>query len=610
MHRTTLKVTGESGMGLASVGTIISKSLKRMNFYLHLDREYPSLIKGGHSHVQIDFGTEPIHCLSKEVDIVVALDRAGLLEYIETVKNGGIVIHGYERHHLIKDLKERAAKRNVQLIYLPARQIAYGFGGNELMTNMVLLGVLWRVLGFDPKQLKEEVTHRYGKKPDILKIDLQCLETGYNSEEAKSITAFQISLPKKPLKKILLDGNQAITLGAIHAGVRAYYAYPMSPASSILTHMSDWAKETGMVVKQGEDEITVAQMTIGSMAMGTRALAATSGGGYDLMTESVSLAAMIECPLVLIIAQRPGPATGLPTWTAQADLNLAIHSAHGEFARLVVAVSDPTSAFELIQHALNYAEEFQTPVIVLTEKVIAESQTLVDPFEQNTIPIKRGLVTDKKELAELVSSDRYKITPSGISKRWNPGSASTFYFANGDEHWEDGVLTENGEKCDQMIAKRLRKQQGIAKALPEPKVYGTKSGATLSFIGWGSSKGPVLDAIAHFKKQNIAVNYLHYEYMWPLKTKTLEKFYAENQNVHILEGNATGQLANLIEGQTHLKLSKRFLKWNGRPFFLEEVIDYVGKNATRPKTLRPLSRERSATGSLLVRRESRSQGKK
>jgi len=605
MHRTTLKVAGESGMGLASVGTVIAKTLKRMNFYLHSDREYPSLIKGGHSHVQIDFGTEPINCLSKEVDIVVALDRAGLLEYIETVKKGGIVIHGYERHHLIKDLNDRAKKRKVKLVYLPARQIAYSFGGNELMTNMVLLGVLWKILGFDLKQLKEEVTHRYGKKPDILKIDLLCVDHGYNSEEAKAITSFKIIPPKKTLKKILLDGNQAITLGAIHAGCRAYYAYPMSPASSILTHMANWAKETGMIVKQGEDEITVAQMTIGSMFMGTRALAATSGGGYDLMTESVSLAAMIECPLVLVLAQRPGPATGLPTWTAQADLNLAIHSAHGEFARAVIAVSDPTSAFELIQHAFNIAEEFQTPVLVLTEKVIAESQTLVDHFQQKTIPLKRGLVTDKKELEKLVASDRYKITPSGISKRWNPGSSPTFYFANGDEHWEDGVLTEEGEKCGQMIAKRLRKQQAIAKALPEPKIYGPKSGAALSFIGWGSSKGTVIDAMAHFKKQGIVVNYLHYEYMWPLKTKTLEKFCAENKNVHILEGNATGQLANLIEAETDLKLPKRFLKFNGRPFFLEEVIEYVGKNIN--KSRRDLSATNaSAVASLLVRRESRS----
>lgn len=575
--RTTLKVAGESGMGLASVGVIIAKTLKRMNFYLHSDREYPSLIKGGHSNVQIDFGTEPINCLSESSDIVIALDRAGLLEYIDHVKKGGIIIHGYERHHLIKDLEERAKKRNVKLVYLPARQIAYGFGGNELMTNMVLLGVLWRILGFDMVKLEEEVTHRYGKKPDILKIDLQCLETGYNSPEAKNITAFKIELPKKPLKKLLIDGNQAITLGAIHAGVRAYYAYPMSPASSILTHMSNWAKETGMVVKQGEDEITVAQMTIGSMLMGTRALAATSGGGYDLMTESISLAAMIECPLVIVLAQRPGPATGLPTWTAQADLNMAIHSAHGEFARLVIAVSDPTSAFELIQHALNYAEEFQTPVIVLTEKVVAESQTLVDPFAQNTIQIKRGLVTDKKELEKLVASDRYKITPSGVSKRWNPGTSESYYVANGDEHWEDGILTEEAGKCGDMMAKRLRKQQSITKALPEPKIYGVKSGASLSFIGWGSSKGPILDTIAHYKKQNIDVNYLHYEYMWPLKTKTLEKFCAENKNVHIIEGNATGQLAGLIEGQTLLRLPKRFLKFDGRPFFLEEVIEYVGK---------------------------------
>jgi|CXWL01.1.fsa_nt_gi 2-oxoglutarate ferredoxin oxidoreductase subunit alpha len=578
MKRTTLKIAGESGMGLASVGTIIAKTLKRMNFQVHLDREYPSLIKGGHSNMQIDFGAEPMHCLSNSTNIVVALDRAGLEEYLGTIKEGGILIHGYERHQLIKDLESRAKKRKVKLLYLPARQIAYSFGGNELMTNMVLLGLLWRVLGFDRKELEEEVKERYGKNPDILAKDLLCLDAGYKAEGLKNLVNFKIEKPRKKLNTILLDGNHAITLGAIHAGVRAYYAYPMSPSSSILTYMANWALETKMVVKQGEDEITVAQMTIGSMFAGTRALAATSGGGYDLMTESVSMAAMIECPLVIVIAQRPGPATGLPTWTAQADLNLAIHSAHGEFPRVVIAASDPLSCFETIQHAFNLAEVYQIPVLVLTEKVIAESQSTVAPFKQNTIPIQHGLVTDKKELAKLQRSDRYKITASGVSKRWNPGSSEAFYFANSDEHGEDGTLTEDSEPVARMQAKRMRKQEAVAKVIPEPKIFGPKK-ADISFIGWGSSKGAVIDAMEVLKEKGVSVNYLHYEFMWPFKDKTVRKFFKENKNVHLIEGNMTGQLGTIIEQHTGLKFKNKFLKYDGRPFFLEEVVEYATRHS-------------------------------
>lgn len=588
--RTTLKIAGESGMGLASVGSVIAKTLKKMNFFIHLDREYPSLIKGGHSNVQIDFGPEQINCLRQEADIVVALDRAGLEEYLGTIKEGGILIHGYERHALIKDLESRAKKRKVKLLYLPARQIAYSFGGNELMTNMVLLGLLWKVLGLSLEELKEEVRERYGKKPEILAIDLKCLDAGYQAEGIKNLVHFGIEKPlpaeargakegKKKLKTLLLDGNHAICLGAIHAGARAYYAYPMSPSSSILTYMANWGHDTGMLIKQGEDEITVAQMALGSMFAGTRALAATSGGGYDLMTETVSLAAMIESPLVIVVAQRPGPATGLPTWTAQGDLNLALYSSHGEFPRVVVAVSDPTSAFEQIQHAFNFAEVYQVPVIVLTEKVIAESQTMVAPFAQKKIPIKRGLVTSSAELQKLQRSDRYKITTSGISKRWNPGSSEAFYFANSDEHWADGTLTETGEQCGKMQEKRMKKHDAIAKEIPEPKIYGDKKKADISFVGWGSSKGTVLDAMKELKQKKISVNYLHYEYLWPFKDKTVRQFFKDNNNIHLIEGNYIGQLGNLIEQHTSLKFKHRYLKYNGRPFFLEEVVEYAKKNS-------------------------------
>lgn len=577
MNRTTLKVAGESGMGLLSVGRIVAKVLKGMGFYVHSDREYPSLIKGGHSNLQIDFGSKPIHSLSRDVDVVIALDRAGLLEYLDVVKKGGVLIHGYERHHLIKDLHIKAKKRGIKLLYLPAHSIARKLGGTDVMVNMVLLGLMWRVFGFDLKPLEAAIRKQFASKPILMKIDLKCVSTGYQANEIKKVPQYKIKVPKKAPKSLLLDGNMGIALGAIEAGVRTFFQYPMSPSSSILMYLANFSHQTKMVVKQSEDEITAAQQVIGAMFMGSRSFTTTSGGGYDLMTETVSLSGMTETPWVCVMCQRPGPATGLPTWTGQGDLNMVIHSSHGEFARLVMAASDPASCYELIQHAMNYAEEFQIPVILLSEKTICEAQTMVPVFNSK-IPIKRGLVTGKA-LEKVAPSDRFKITKSGVSLRWLPGSSKSGYYGNGDEHKEDGTLTEKGPECVAMYAKRMRKLDTLKKALPDPEVYGVKSAADISFIGWGSSKTAMLDAIEELNAKGVKVNYLHYEYLWPLREKAAEKFFKDNKKVHILEGNYMGQLASMIEDATSLKFKGRLLKYDGRPFFVEDITDYINRNS-------------------------------
>jgi len=401
---------------------------------------------------------------------------------------------------------------------------------------------------------------------------LKCAKLGYERTE----TFKTIELPKNKPKTAFMDGNYALALGAIHAGVRAYYAYPMSPSTHLLTHMANHAKEFGYVVKQAEDEITVANLALGSMHAGTRALCATSGGGFDLMTETVSLSGTIETPFVCCLFQRPGPATGLPTWTAQGDLNLAMHGGHGEFARMVIAASDPTDHFELIQHALNFAEEFQMPVILLSDKVSAEQYVSVPPLQQNTIPIKRGLVA-KQDLEKLKNTDRFEVTESGLSKRWLPGETEAYYFANGDEHDSEGILDEE-ETAGDMYAKRIRKLDFAANSVPEPKIYGENKNADISFVGWGSTKGPLLDAINDAKANGLRVNYLHYSFVSPLKTDTLNQFFADNKNVHLAEGNYTGQLGNLIEQQTQNRFKGRMLKWNGRPFFTEDLDKYIKEN--------------------------------
>ena len=570
MIRFRIKIVGESGSGLLSTGDILMQSLVRAGFHATSDREYPSLIKGGASCYTLNFSDENILSLSKEADVVIALDLQGLEAYHGELKTGGILLHGYERGRVIP-IANKVRKEGGQVHELKARELAHSVGGTVLMTNMVLLGYLWKLMGLPAEFLEDSVRHEFADKPKLLEIDLKCLEVGA-SQVPK--TEFQFELPKKGEAPFLMNAHQSLSLGAVHAGCRAYYAYPMSPSSNILTYMAEMAEETGMLVKQAEDEITVAQLAIGSMFMGTRALAATSGGGFDLMTESLSLVGMIENPFVLVIAQRPGPATGLPTWTAQGDLNLALYSGHGSFPRVVMAISDPDDAFSLIQHAFNLAEEFQVPVLVLSEKVVAETLFTLQKLEQNTIPIRRGLVTQAAELKTLQNADRYKITESGLSKRWLPGTAEAYYFANGDEHGEDGSLTEDADEARAMMEKRMRKEHLVQEALPDPQIYGPKAGADLSFVGWGSSKHAVLDAMKLLSDQGKNINYCHLSYLNPLKTELLKEFFANNQNIHLIEGNMEGQLGRLIEHALKVDFRGKFLKYDGRPFFLEDVLTY------------------------------------
>lgn len=629
-NRTVIKIAGESGMGIESTGMIVMKSLKNLGYNIYGEREFNSLIKGGRANIQINFSKDKVRSMSSKIDIGVAVDREGILDCLETLKDGGILIHGFERwDKVIKNLPKIAEEKKLKIVLIPAREVALVNGGNVVMTNVVLLGFLWKILGLELEGLKEQISHQFAKKPDLIPINFRCAQGGYDfdpSSELKFEINQEIATNSNEIgvepsvynpqtnpqnqKNIIIDGNSAIGLGAIQAGVRAYYAYPMSPATSILVYLAKVANQTGMLVKQLEDEITVAQATIGSMYAGTRALCGTSGGGYDLMTETVSLSGMIEVPWVCVISQRPGPATGLPTWTGQADLKLAINAGHGEFTRCVIACSDPDSCYQNIQHAMNIAEKFQIPVTLLTEANIAMSYTTVKPFEENIIPIQRNMSIEKSyfepaenldqnlkkvditqdyaqkhgfEIVEkLESSDRFRITENGISKRWIPTTSPSVYYANSDEHNEDGTITEDADISKAMISKRILKSKTLLAELPEPEIFGNQEKSQITLVGWGSTKNVILDVLEALENEEIYINYLHYEYLWPLRTQKFESLFVSNsdktQKVCLVEGNHEGQLGSLLENETHLKFNKKLLKWNGRPFCTEEIIEFVKAN--------------------------------
>ncbi|MBI5155813.1 2-oxoacid:acceptor oxidoreductase subunit alpha [Candidatus Peregrinibacteria bacterium] len=597
MSRIAIKITGAQGQGVNSVGEICAKGLKRAGYCIFGYREYMSVIKGGHSSYQLDVSNEEVRSTHELVDILVCFNHHGLELNVEEVRDGGVIIHQSPDWKWSTKQSAELKKKKIITIVLPTEEILRKLRAKPILGNMLITSVVWALLGQSADALRKLASEQFASKKDLLELNMQCIDEGFAFTK-KQAADVRVELPEHDdiwKDRMLLTGSEAMGLGAIHAGVRFYAGYPMTPSSPLLKFIADMQNKTGMVVKQAEDEITAAQMASGAMFMGTRALTATSGGGFDLMSETISLNAIIENPVVFVLAQRPGPATGLPTWTAQGDLLMAVSTAHGEFPRCVLSVSDAADCFELMPMAFNIAENFQIPVIVLTDKQIAEALYTQEKFDQSQTTFERGfLITEKKELAKLKATDRYDPEAEyGISKRWLPGAKAATYVAQGDEHNADGSVDETPENAKAQMEKRMKKGAVLAEATPEAMLYESDIGHRTSdkgnsepkldllIVGWGSTKGPILDVMESLSRspkssvRSPRIGYLHYTYLWPLKTEKLQKLAKKAKHVVLIEGNYQGQLGQLIRQDCGLNLERKILKYDGRPFFYDELLEAV-----------------------------------
>jgi len=562
-NRYSIKLGGESGQGINTLGVLLSKAIKSIGYNIFSYREYPSLIKGGVASYQIDFSNIYIASSSKVCNILTILDPEAVHEYIKSLTQGGILLYDDSEVVFTPDEQAWITQNSIHVIYLDSSKIALEAGGSAIMSNIVMTSFVWRLLGLRQEDLTIVVKEIFEcKGEDILNKNLACLNSGFNSSEFKEEYSQSIYIPKQDLEqnnnKKILTGNDAIALGAIASGVRAYYGYPMTPATSIFKYLGNTYKETGILIKQAESEITAVQMALGSMAMGTRALTATSGGGFDLMQETISCAGITETPLVIVLAQRVGAGTGVPTWTGSSDIHTAIKSGHGEFPKAVLCVSDIQSGYTLTQQAFNIAETYHIPVILLTEKQIAESLFTVEALPLN-LPIQRNLNDGE---------NRYTITSSGISPRWIPSFDKKPYLSSSDEHNEKSQSTENSEEIKQMSDKRIQKMTTLLNNLPEPVLYGNPDSQTV-LVSCGSTKNPIIDAI----NQGMDIAYLHYEYLYPTKTQALLNLASTNKNLILVENNQTGELGKVLTEASSYQFKKKILKYDGRPFFLEDILN-------------------------------------
>ncbi len=571
----TWKIGGPAGFGIMVSGTILAKAFARAGLYLASTTEYPSLIRGGHNTYIIRASDEEIFSLVSSIDLLVALNQETIILHKDELSQGAGLIYDSDDPEIVKEL---LPKGNCHLYPVPLVKLATQDGGAKLMMNNVALGSSWAVMNLPFEILADVIADVFNKKgEEIIKENLQAAQAGFEYIKKNFPHDFDYQLHEgQAPKRLVLSGNEAIGLGAIMAGLGFAALYPMTPINGLLQFLASKSEEAGFVFKQPEDEIAGINMAIGASYAGARSLVATSGGGFSLMTEAYSMAAMTETPLVLVMGIRPGPSSGLPTWTGQGDLKFVLGASQGDFTRIVLAPGDPQECFELTQVAFNLADRYQTPVILLLDKFLCES---LGTIEKAKIETKR-ITIDRGKLLDLPTADykRYQITADGISPRVLPGKI--FFVTDSYEHDEMGLATEDASMIKKMVEKRGRKFSLLAKEVPEPQLFGDQE-AAITLVGWGSTKGAAREALKILKRKEpkLKINYLHLNFLNPFPQDAVSKIFSKAKTIISCEGNATGQMASYLREQTGVEIKKQILKYDGRAFFPEEIIEGVKKNA-------------------------------
>ena len=560
----SLKIGGFAGQGIKSAGLMFAKVATRSGYHTYDYTEYPSLIRGGHNMMQILVSKNEVTAPVKKTDLVVALDRNSIDKYLGTLTNDNGII--YDEINTIDSSK---TPKGVNLFPLPLGKLAQEAGDKELLSNTVALGAALALLGGNLSVLNDLISEEFSDKNEgVIKMNHQAAETGYNYAREKFSAHLKTTLtPVENLEpKMVINGNDAVALAAIAAGLQFAAIYPMTPITGLMHLLAFYQEKYEYIYKQPEDEISAINMAIGASFAGARSMTATAGGGFCLMTEGYGLAGMTETPLVIIEGMRPGPATGLPTWSEQGDLRFVLHAHQGDFPRIVLAAGDAKEAFDLTMKAFNLAEKYQTPVVLIVDKNLCENDQSFPFFDTTGFEIDRGKLTIK------ASADykRFELSSDGISTRTIPGTGN-FLIANSDEHDAQGFSNEESENRSEQMKKRMTKLATCAtQDMQAPQLFGPDE-ADITLVSWGSNKGSILQAIKNFNN----VNYLHLTWMNPFPTDAIKERLGKSKHIIDIGCNYSAQLAGLIRENTGIEITDKMLKYDGRPFFSEEIIEKI-----------------------------------
>jgi 2-oxoglutarate ferredoxin oxidoreductase subunit alpha len=551
---------------MQTIGKVLCRVIQKAGLDLFAHMDYMSRIRGGNNFFQVRISDTPCFAPRRVTDIVVALDKRSVWDHREGLQENGVLVLDKTLYGIEDD--------DTRFLDVPLQAMSEQQGNKTLFINAVACGVIAGMLRIDKEVVADVLGRAFeAKGEDVVRKNREAAEAGY-SHAIEHVSSDRFQVPAtKPKHQPLMNGNEAIALGAIHAGCTVYSAYPMTPSTSVMNTIAHFAHRYGILVEQAEDELAAINMVVGASFAGARAMTGTSGGGIALMSEGISLAAMTETPVVIVDSQRPAPATGFPTRTEQADLDLVINAGHGEFAKVVYAPGSIQEAAILTVKAFDVAQRFQIPVLILTDQFLADAMRNCDfpdlePLARQSHVIARGENTKDYR--------RYALTESGISPRAVPGWSETPVYADSDEHTEEGHITEDATVRTRMVEKRFhKKMQALEKHVHPPTVY-NGTNADILLIGWGSTLG-VLHETVQALTGTAAAGYIHLPQVWPFPAHAVKETLAENKKAMLIsvENNAAGQCAGLLRRQTGIEVDEKICKYDGRPFTVEEVAETV-----------------------------------
>jgi len=561
----TIKIGGAAGQGIETISGILTRLLARAGYHVFSHQDYESRVRGGHNFFQIRFSDTQVAASRDFVDIVVALDRASIALHETELTKDGIIVYDSAT------LNEKHG--GPRFLDVPFNDLAVRRGGNKIMSNVVATGAVMGMLGLSIELLFAAIRDSFGRKgEEVIKANIEAARAGHEHAVTECLQcSFTAATQGSP--KMLIAGNDAIGFGALASGCKFYAAYPMTPSTGILNYVAGKAREYGLVVEQAEDEVAAINMAIGASFGGVRAMTGTSGGGFALMVEGLSLAGMTETPVVIALAQRPGPATGLPTRTEQADLFLALFAGHGEFPRVIFAPGSPEQAFFLTHKAFDLAEKYQIPAFVLTDQYLADSEWTYDGFDLSKLRY-----TDYRLRGDAVADPRaYKrhaFTADGVSPLAAPGLGPYLVVTDSDEHDEEGHLIEDAETRRRMVEKRLLAKLPLIQAEMEPpRLYGAENPEVV-VAGWGSTYGPLKEAVEVLRKRK-RIAMLHFSEVYPLPlAKKLDwlGLLKGARRTLCVENNALGKFASLVRMETGYDFDRHIHRYDGRPYTVETLV--------------------------------------
>lgn len=564
------KVGGQQGEGIESTGETFATAMNRKGYYLYGYRHFSSRIMGGHTNNKIRVSTTPVHAISDDLDILIAFDQETIELNHHEMREDSVIIADS------KAKPEKPDNCRAQLIDLPFTATAKELG-TALMKNMVAIGATCAVMDLDISDFETLITNMFTKKGDkVVELNIEALNEGYRlmNEQLNNVDADFILDKTDGKPHLYMIGNDAIGLGALSAGSRFMAAYPITPASEIMEYMIENLPKVGGTVVQTEDEIAAANMAIGSNYAGVRAFTASAGPGLSLMMEAIGLSGMTETPFVVINTQRGGPSTGLPTKQEQSDLMQMIYGTHGDIPKIVVAPTDAEDAFYLTMEAFNLAEQYQCPVIVLSDLQLSLGKQTVEQLDYNKIEINRGdmIQSDiEREENDKTYFKRYALTESGVSPRPIPGVKGGIHHVTGVEHNEEGKTSEAADNRQQQMDKRMRKTENLLIQNPVEADVQHET-ADILYLGFISTKGAIQEGKSRLESQNIKVNHIQIRQLHPFPSETIQKEVDKASKVVVVEHNYQGQLANILKMNVNLgdKLVNQ-TKYDGTPFLPHEI---------------------------------------